>query len=370
MIYKLNGESIDDQSDIFVDVDGFEYGAWARGAHSEGDLITHPASVIESLLRDWKHSERDLQSNPSGGVPTTLEVPDLKSTKDDYYNGAYLHAPEDDASDTISDYEGSTNTVTLATGLSMSADENCFVTNVNCNINEASFDAVESNMANWVFTRSINERISSEDLLNEALFEAHCILIPSYNEYKLIQIASGTEVATLGDPLKRGGGYDIKCQLSSPLNLYNKYRIEYAFDHAKGEYLGETFVNKNGSSDATNLGSTYKSACDNVEKNYKVDREFRHQCKWISDETTAEYFTQKMVEWHTTQKLRIIGKWAIGDTDGGSTAPPIRLEVGDLVKVNTSRIPTALNNSTIFMIDGKTINPYYNFVSLSMTEMV
>lgn len=337
----------DNNFNTFIKCEGLEYGKWARGSDSEGDLITRNESIVESLLRDWVHSERDLEADSNYAVVDYVELPDAMYSENDYYNGCYIHNIDSDWVDTCTDYTGASKRFETSAVRSTTTGDRVFLTNVNCNINTTSFDNASRSL--WQFARVINEKVNAKTLLDEICFESHCVLIPTNNEYKLVKLDNGTSVGTLGTPLVKNGTPLMSVSLTDSQRLYNKFTFNYAFDYARSEYLGEVFCNKNGSSNSGVLTSTWTAMCDNVEKNYKINRPYEVNLNWIYDQTTAEALAKKIIAWHTTQRLRVNGTYQLSDA--------VQYEIGDLVKVNYSRLmPSSKNNSAIFMITGKHID--------------
>ena len=363
------------RGDAFAHLKGRLFGSWVTaGARSNGyattDYIDNPAYAIESIIRDEVHVERDLTI--TGGVVGITDIisTNLINESDDFYNGAYYHNVDTDQSRLISDYTGSTKELILASGDGSAAVGNHFyLTNIQCDISIATFDAIgnttNGTRKDWVFAKSINAKVNARDILEQLCFESHCMLFKSYKSYKLIALDTGASIATFATPLKETGNPKMAVRLTPLESVFTDFTLFYGYDYGKGDYSKKAFCNRYGSSDATNLGATYKTKCENAEKNYLQKSKWEYSADWIYDDNTAAYFLQKIIRDFTIQRLQV--------QYFGNIESHIQYELGDLVKINYNyMIPTGKNNSAIFMINGKTIIPdaHNPAVKFNLIEMV
>ena len=178
---------------VFTNVWGREYGAWigSRGGHSSGDVIENPSGMIESIIRDEIHAERDLILTDIIAVTPNviLEIEKVAHRiAEDYYNGSYFHNINNNWTALVTDYATPANPEFTFSGSpgSYAYLDNVYLTNVNVNLNTTLFDALETARSTWTFARSINKKIKAFDLLNELCFESHSILFKSNDEYKIV----------------------------------------------------------------------------------------------------------------------------------------------------------------------------------------
>ena len=138
-----------EQSGLFVECEGREYGRWIDSAgttgggtrnenngsaadpgFAEGDLIETAAYDIESIFRDEVWVERDLQITSSADI-THFICSDVISRENDYYNNAELYNATTLVKSYITGYVGSTNTFTInAADGAMAAGNNIYLTNI------------------------------------------------------------------------------------------------------------------------------------------------------------------------------------------------------------------------------------------------
>lgn len=340
-------------------------GSARSNGENEGNLIDNPAYIMESLLRDENFTERDLKISTVTDT-THIICNELLSSEDDYYNYSVYYNATTDHKTYISDYVGSTKTLTLASAdTSASAGDNIFLQNVqgDLKIDYATFDAVgnttNGTRKDWIFARSYIEKQNVQDLLNELCYESHCELIESVNpdsgekHYKLVTIddESGD---TWTNPAYAGGIEQIKGSLTSLDNVFTQFRLKYFYDYGKQDYLKEIYVDKNGvPTTATILSNAEKNLCAYAEKSYYVSRLFEYSTLNIYNDATAERFLQKKIQWLTKQRLLVnYTSPIVGNYDF------IKYEKGDKIKINFSKsIPTGLNNNTNFIIISKSIVP-------------
>uniref|UniRef100_A0A6M3IKE6 Tail protein n=1 Tax=viral metagenome TaxID=1070528 RepID=A0A6M3IKE6_9ZZZZ len=506
----------------FVRVKGRLFGDWiSEGTRNTGysttDFIEQPAYVIESIIRDEIHVERDLLWVGFNTTNNTIDL-ELFSGSNDYYNNAYLISVTSDWIKKVTDYDGTNHRITVAslttadidevgtaldsgttdsaatnkliqsgqnftttvvvgalvknttdttyavvtaidsdTQLSISSDimangenytiyprHHFYLSNVNCNVDEDSFDvvgagaifdstttsttanklidsvggfsgvvkvgmiayndtdstqttvtAVDSDTQlsvrddiftsgedyriygkrhNWLFARSIDEEYNARNILDQLCYECHCVLLKSYNAYKLLALDADEPIATFSSPMTDNNGQILlTCHLTSLDNVYSDYTFLYAYENGKGDYIEKIFCNKNGSSISIILDDTYQQKCDDAETNYLIKRAITIPLTWIyarlsdfATNYTVSYFAQKIIRDFTLQRLVV--------NYTGNIKDHIQYEIGDLVKIDYSdMIPTGLNNSAVFMIMSKTIspnkfNPYVNFTLIQMIE--
>lgn len=347
-------------------------GSARSNGKNEDDLIDNPVYIIESIYRDEIFVERDLISDTATLVSgttytvkvdgTTNDTP-LNNSADDFYNNAILNNVTRGTKGYVSDYIGSTKTLTviMASG-SFGAGDKFYLTNVNGDnrIDFASFDVL-GNTTNgtrdgWVFRLSINKIVTVANLINQLCFEANIIKVESYDKIKLVALDLGTSIATWGSPLKQNGVELAKIKLSPLQNVFTDFRLRYAYDYGKNEYTKEYFVNKNGFTTDSTL-TTEQTLCKNAETNYKVKRTLEYKSDYIFDDATARKLIKKLVLWFTKQRLMIA--WI------GSVKNFIQYEIGDKIKINYSDlIPSGINNSVQFMVYGKTIDTKKKIVLL------
>lgn len=369
----------------FIRGKGREYGRWidfstsAGGTRNDnngaandpgfaaGALIQTAGYIIESLFRDEIFVERDLQLIRT--ADTTFTDIDLISREDDYYNNAEFYNATLPVKDYVTDYVGSTNTVTLNTGsASMANDDNYFLTNVQGDnrIDTFTFDTV-GNQTNgkraanigWQFARSINDETTAQGLINTLCFDSHSVLVETADEnaghgqVKLYALDAATSGDTWTKPAFIRGVEAVKISLTPLANIFTSFKLFYHWDYGKQDYEKQIKVDKNGFSSPSNkLVIADQLLCKKAEATYRVTKPFAYSSNWIYTDACAELMLQKKIQWFTKQRL--IVDWTTGLSDG--SIDYIKYERGDQIKLNYSRsIPTGLNNAAFFMITNKRI---------------
>jgi hypothetical protein len=363
----VKGKMFDDWVDISPRSNGY----------NSGDLLRQPAYIIEDIIRYWIKSETLLEASAYDDATNYVEfngsTGNLLNSTDDFYNGAYLVNLKQGWIKEITDYDGTNKRVYVSslTAAEMVTSLQFFIFNIQPNINTSSFDTV-GNATNgtrnrWVFDRSLIDIENSSEILRSLAFESFTLLTKDYKDYKLTTLNDNASVGTLTTPMFRQNPRipDIEVSYSSLQNVYNSFEVNFDYDYAKKIFKKRHFVNSVGSSDSTNLGTSYQTACRNAEINHKVNNKFVYDALWIKDNTTAYKFVQSLVDYFTIRKLKI--KWV------GNIKDHLKYQRGDIVLVNyPSMIPTGKNNSTKFMVIGKTIYPFHKQgrVELRLLEMV
>lgn len=199
----------------------------------------------------------------------------------------------------------------------------------------------------WKFARSLTMQQDSRSILEQICFESHCILVKSYNNYRLIDLGDGNTVGTFTTPMKEGGKSLVTASMTPLSQIFTDYSLNYGYDYAKKIYIKKAFVNKNATSNS--YLDPLKTKCKSAEVNYKVKNKWEYNSDWIQDDTTALYFLEQIVNWFYQQ--RIIVNWV------GSPKTHIKYEIGDRVLINYDfMIPTGKNNTASFMIIGKSLD--------------
>lgn len=345
-------------------IDNIQAGSRSNG-YNTGDLIDNPAYIIESLLRDENFVERDLRISVKTDTSNVI-VNDLASSDDDYYNYALYYNATTGHKTYITDYDGGTKTLTLASAdTSVAANDNIFLTNIQGDnkIDYASFDAVgnttNGTRKDWVFERSFTEKQNIRDIISELCFESHCELVESVNPdrgralFKLKALDTGS-ADTWTNPVYQDGLEQIRISFTPIESIFTQFRLRYFYDYGKGDFIKEIYVDKKGyPTTATILSDTEKNLCADAEAKHNLFQLFEYESRNIYDDATAERFLQKKIGWFTKQRM-IVSFRTLINTD----IDFIKYELGDLIKINFSQgLPTGVNNSTIFMITNKRINP-------------
>lgn len=340
-------------------------GSSRSNGKNENGLIDSPAYLIESLLRDENFVERDLRITTVTDT-THIICNELLSSENDYYNYSIYYNATTNHKTYISDYEGATKTLVLASAdTSASATDNIFLQNIkgDLKIDYASFDAIgnttNGTRKDWEFARCFTEKTNIFSLLDELCFECHCELIESVNPdtgeklYKLVDLDSDySDMWT--NPAYSGGIEQITGELTPLDNVYTQFRLRYFYDYGKGDFTKEIYVDKNGfPSTATILSDTEKNLCKYAEQSYLVSRLYEYSSMNIYDDATAERFLQKKIEWFSKQRLAVnYISPIVGNFDF------IKYEKGDKVKINfTQSLPVGVTNNANFIITSKTIVP-------------
>ena len=319
--------------------------------YSLDDLIENPVLIAESLERDEIRCERDLiiDSVSTADIEFSTTTP-LVSTVDDYYNGAILVNVTMSERYTVSDYNGSTQVLTLSsTPSGWSASDKCYLKNINCNVDTTTVDATAADRDSWIFGRSLTDRKSSDQIFQQLMFESHCIRFKTYNNTSIVTLDLDESVGTLDTPLIENGRPQVSWTFTPLNNIYSSFVLNYDYDPASNLYRKHAKVDKNYASDAYLDGM--KTYCSNAEINYKIGhREYTYDSDWIYDDATAYYLLEKLVLWFSYQ--RMVLTWSSNIKEG------IKYEVGDKVLVDYDyMIPDGRSGTQVFLITYKKIMP-------------
>lgn len=351
-IYKTNDFSTTNK---FVYPKGRTFNTWIdepsrSSSYASGDLIEYSHYIIESLLRDEVYTLRDLEvTSVTSDTSYWYVVIDTLPLIDGYLDGAYfwdITASLGNEKGIIS-YDYTTQTIKMSKGTeTISAGDKCFITNIintnNRKIDVASFDAFTS----WKAKVPIYTPTSYSQIVDDLCFENFMIFVHNDTDgSKVISLdKKTTEDGTLTTPL-RNETAQVSVSLSPINDIYSAFEIGYNYNIAKGDTTKQARMNKN--SNNLSLTSYYEDLCASVEYNYRIYNTFKYDVKYLHEDHIAA-FVQKLVKWFTWQKLMVT--WT-GDVENH-----IKYEIGDQVKINHSKIPTAKRNSAFFIVTGKTIN--------------
>ena len=376
----------------FLFGNGLEFDRWidytngsARSnGKSEGDLIESPGYVIESLLRDWVFTERTLKIDTVNSTSSviisgaTYNTP-LLSSVDDFYNGAIWWNHSTGWKTYISDYVGSSKTLTLGsadiTG-AMVAGDVVSITNIQGDnlIDVTTFDTI-GNTTNglrkdYKLARSISEFTNAREVISSICSDFLLFLFKSGGKYKLATLeAKATADGTFSNPLKENGAPKIFTYLTDLNSYYSDFIFAHSYNHGKGEFNYKMSCNAKGST--SGLGSTYETLCRTANEQYKkgtrlYEKEFENIYNGIDSlpttTTTMHSIAKLLITFYT--KLRL------GVEYYGDFKNHITYEIGDQVKINYSgAIPTGLNNSAFFLITDKQIESVNGIPTVRFTLM-
>ena len=367
----------------WIDTDG---GSSRSNGFNEGDAIKNPAYVIESILRDEVFTERKLRVDETDDATSftldgsNYDMP-LRSSEDGYYNFAIFHNLSTGHKSYITDYDGATKTVTLAsTDISGAATKGnfVFISNIQGHnrIDTASFDAVgnttNGSRKDYEAAASIKNVTNAFDVIDEICRNFLLMLTNNAGKYKLFTVEKkATADATWTNPLKdlRTGTPMVSGYLSPLQNVYSKFNFRHSFNYHKNDFT--RVMNCDRSGDNGGLGATYTTLCAAAETNYRIaSRTMEAEFPFINDglpntSSTMKEMAKKYITFYT--KRRWFVDWA------GDFKNYCAYEVGDQIKLNyPGHIPSALNNSAFFVITAKNYDsvngvPFIRF-SLMETE--
>jgi len=331
---------------------GREYGRWAdnilagarNNGHNEGDKIECPTDIIESLLRDELFVERDKVIDSSADTTHFVDT-DVLSKEDNYYNYAEAFLGVGPAKRYITDYVGSTSGFVISAAVIMATGTTYFLTNIrgDYKIDYATFDVIgnttNGKRKDWKFARSINTKQSIQALINELLFESHCIMFEAADEdtgesqikIKALDKATAVDFGLVFNPLKAketGKIEQVSCSLTPLANVYTSFELFYHYDYGKGDYTKRILVDKNGYSNpsgGTTLTDEHQNLCKFAEDTYRIQNPFTYASNWIYNDATAELFLDKKIKWFTEQRLK--ARWSSPLSEGGLDY--IGFETGD-----------------------------------------
>lgn len=339
---------------VYADVKGRMYEPWIdisgrTNSYNADELIENPVGIIESVIRDMVFAEYNLEVSAvfialnNSYFEFNGSTHALLSTKDDYYNNAYLINVTRNWSRKVTDYDGTNKRLYVPTATTGTVGDKCYIINTqNDMINTISFDSAMSNRSTWKFAFSLDQQIEAYSLLQQIAFESRVAIHKNYNQYRVTPISTGTTVGTLSQPLiERNGNLMMEVSLTDIDEIFTEYVINYNFLFHENKYAKTLYCNKDEAS--STVSSALKTRCKNAEVNYRLQRKLEINLDFIYDDTTALEFLTRMIINHTQQGL-IVGY--VGDIKNH-----IKYEKGDLVKINVpSRIPASKNNVSQFMI--------------------
>ena len=204
---------------------GMEFERWIdytngntrSNGYNAGDVIENPAYVIESILRDWTFCERNRRIDTSAsGTKAVLDGSvygfGLISAVDDYYNNAIYYNHKTGHKTYISDYNGATKEITLASAEpvpGVMVGSYVSITNIQGDslIDTASFDAV-GNATNglrdgYELASSLKDFTTPRTVIDEICQNFLLFVFKSGQKYKIATLEKkATADGTLSNPLK------------------------------------------------------------------------------------------------------------------------------------------------------------------------
>jgi hypothetical protein len=160
-------------------------------------------------------------------------------------------------------------------------------------------------------------------------------------------------VVTLGirtkfsKPLKKDGRVLFDLDYTPLTEVYNYFKLRYAYDYAKGDHTKEIYVSDKGYTTGETDLADYQALCIAAKTNYKVNNKYEKSLDSIYDDDTAKELLKKLVLKFTKQRMII--------NYSGDLANHSYFEIGDQVILNFSGnylklIPDGVNKNTVFLI--------------------
>jgi len=371
---------------------GMEFERWIdytngvsrSNGYKEGDLIENPAYVIESILRDWVFCERNRRVDSTSATNKAILSGavngfGLISATDDYYNNAIWYNHSTGHKTYISDYNGATKEVTLASadgsGL-MAAGNYISITNIQGDnlIDATSFDTVGNATTGlrdgYELAASLKDFTTPRAVIDEICQNFLLFVFKSGQKYKIATLEKKTTAdGTLSNPLKSEGKPLISTWITNLGSYYSDFAFKHFNEYQRNEYLHTMVCSPNGST--SGLGTTFEGYCKTANEQYrqgarKLERDFAYIYNGMdslpSTGTTMHNIAKLLIRFYT--KLRLMVEYY------GDFKEHMKYEVGDQVIINYSdMIPTGLNNSAYFLITGKAIESVNGIPTVRLTLM-
>lgn len=232
---------------------------------------------------------------------------------------------------------------------------------VTADLDTASFDTV-GNTTNglrkgWLCAGVIAERMDSLEAVRTICQEFSLqLVVTNQAKYRLIAMDTRTEDVTIAssdiafDP---AGGYKAAVSMTGNDQIVNDLFLDYRTMYGDGNpvesiYLsdtdGDATVETNISTDSGSPRSgSYSTWVGDSRDRYGVSKPFRAVLRWIRDAATAEASLKKIADWNCFKRLVVELSLVRSQT-------ALRLEVGDVVKLNDSIITDVHKNVTKFMV--------------------
>jgi hypothetical protein len=357
------------------DVDLADSVSWAynRTTQDLDTTIQTPGYIIESLLREEIYTERDLTYtgclNDAGYKK--VQCPDLKSSEDDYYNGAYfinhISATQDFVT-TILDYDGTSKIIYLAESfgnpVSGTTGGVFSISNINPNINTSSFDlagnATNGSKKDWKMANSIIAKTSSDDIISAICNESFIWLVKDETGYRLITDEPGDIDGTLQYHIAGKGKVNMKVSYTPADEICTDFKLHYYYSFGRQSYLKEISVSPKHSSVAGL--DDYQAICASTETNYRISKKWEYSADWIKDDATALAYLIKIIKRHTRQLL--ITNF-VGDFKNH-----LKYIIGDRILIYMPAIvPDSVDYTKVFQIYSKKLNINNMVIEFGLIEM-
>ena len=379
----------------FIAAKGRKFRAWIdadsrSNGFNAGDLIANPAYIIESIIRDEILAEKRLTITTKTST-TVLISTSLLSTVDDYYNGSYYHNLTTGFETTISDYTGSTKTMTLASAdTAVAVNDIVELTSIDYanKIDYASFDTVgnttDGKRDDWLMARSLNAVESATDILARLCFESHCILFEdNTGKYKLVALDTDTTSTNVIDESQIIGSPS----LSRTKTIFNDYNVGYFYNYATGSFEKSIVVNEKQSTLTSGTFTpanftpdedagvvTYGAAittslCGASQTRYKKKNLFDESLIWHYDDATVNLWAKKIIEWNYAPKLMVSLTGWRGNSFTTGYKPLLAYELGDQAKLSHPILDPDVSDVYFFMVVGKSISTNDQTVTLTLMQM-
>jgi hypothetical protein len=225
----------------------------------------------------------------------------------------------------------------------------------------ASFDAVghktTGTRAAWKLATALNRQVDAFEFIREICFEFGLLFFVSNSgKYKLASMDSRTEDLTLdsGDIAFDPANGPLASLSVTPNDaisndLYANYAVDYQSNEATLDvYLsdvdGDGTMETNLSADSGSpWGGSFSDFVNDSRTRYRSAKALQVTLEHIRDAATAEAALKKLASWVCFQRL-IFKASLVRNTD------TLRIEPGDVLKLNLDLLPSAHKNVTKFLV--------------------
>ena len=332
-------------------------------------IITNPVYVMESLLREEAFKLVDLKIASYYYDETTptdktmyIYIEELPYANiENYYKDATLGIPnvekeykilsftttpnlESGLKNVLEIYDIDSSVISASAGIADALTPYVYINDINSNIDTDSFDYLGNKtdglMKDWLVRKSITSEGDTNSILSKLAFETFTLLVERNSGLSLVSIIEYSYIDTFSKPLIQNGNSLITLSLTPLSSVYTNIILNYNFDAGSGNFI------KTIQKTIYNSSALYLAG-----KTFGIKNTYTYDSEWHYDDTTANKFMSQLVGWFSVNHTII--------TYIGELKTHIKYEIGDKVKINyPSKIPTSMNNSTIFIIIGKELSQF------------
>jgi hypothetical protein len=217
----------------------------------------------------------------------------------------------------------------------------------NADIDDGSFDAVDTDLGSFDFAWQLLEKKTSADVINNLCEQMAARQYKRYDGREALKVFDSSDSSaksfTTSNILKRGERSTFRIKRDSLDKIYNEYFVRYNRNQETGEFEDVAFATASDDNMAT-AGTTTRTNCSNSQTKYSHVNRLTIEADAIRDQTTADALINRICNTEKSYAAHYVVEFETTLADG------LELELTDTITVTYDWLPSSISGGKFEVI--------------------